>query len=167
MPPQPFGQQVAAPRAVPPRQNFGQAQYFQRGGVTVEGGGPDSSMKDYYYDYLHSIFNTPDPGQGYTPPPELPGSQSPDPEQRGAEFRNDMGIDNPQYNAGQWNTPTLSGQYGQPNSFGPAAQGMQPTYFVNYPNVGQVPMAIPPGGWSPDNTLNVGTSRHTIRPNPV
>ena len=46
--------------------------------------------------------------------------------------------------------------------FGPT---MVPTLWTNYPGVGAVPMAVPVGGWTADpGTLNIGTSRHSIRP---
>lgn len=48
--------------------------------------------------------------------------------------------------------------------FGPT---MIPTLWTNYPGVGAVPMAVPPGGWTADpNTLNIATARHSIRPVP-
>ncbi len=45
-----------------------------------------------------------------------------------------------------------------------------PTFWSNAntfnPNQ-YAPLALPPGGWTPGNILNIGISRHSIRPNPV
>ncbi len=47
--------------------------------------------------------------------------------------------------------------------FGPT---MLNTFWVNYPGVGNVPMGVPPGGWTQEGQLNIGTSRHSIIPKP-
>jgi len=46
----------------------------------------------------------------------------------------------------------ISGGYGTTPSFGPPAFGPTaiPTFWVNYPGVGNVPMAVPAGGWTPE-----------------
>jgi hypothetical protein len=57
-------------------------------------------------------------------------------------------------------TPTIT--TGTIAGFGPVAPGLSPTFWVNYPGVGQVPMAVPAGGWiDPSLVKNIGISRHT------
>jgi hypothetical protein len=70
----------------------------------------------------------------------------------GAWARNELGIDNTMA------ARMLTG-FGLNPSFGPSLFGptMDPTFWVNYPGVGNVPMAVPLGGWN--DPSGTGTSQ--------
>lgn len=114
-----------------------------------------------------------DPTDPTIEPPPLPSNTddgppstigNPSNPRLGREFYDHI-VDNPVANRLlQFNTGFgLSPSFGSP-AFGPT---VQPTYWINYPGVGNVPMAIPVGGWNNDGgppALQV--SRHTPQPKP-
>jgi hypothetical protein len=83
----------------------------------------------------------------------------------GLNNMNDRIVDNPIANnfLNNWN----SFGYTPASGFAPGGPTMLPTFWSNYPGVGMVPMAVPPGGWSNDGGRpGFEISRHTPRPSP-
>jgi hypothetical protein len=117
-------------------------------GIEISGQDPFGSIPHGFGPASNTSPKAQGPPDQWSPPGDL--NQNPDKGDAGRGGREGW------YNQGwdSWSgAPTLSGLYGQPQSFGTSpdvnygafGDTKLPTWWVNYPDVGNVPMAIPYG----------------------